>query len=195
IAGGIGSELTGGNFWQGVVIGGMVAGLNDALHKIGEKAQVKYILEHQLEDAGYDPWKKPTVSKEYADKMIHKVGVLKAQYELGGNRGKVAGITYDNSYNGKTIVSTGDIYLSNGSNTDTFKSNISLSVRLFHELKHVVYYHNPSFSSMLKYSGQKREDYQHFLIYKEINNVLLNGTGTFGTFGNLKDLQNKYGWK
>lgn len=34
IAGGIGSELTGGNFWQGVVIGGMVAGLNDALHKI-----------------------------------------------------------------------------------------------------------------------------------------------------------------
>ncbi|MDE5483453.1 MULTISPECIES: RHS repeat-associated core domain-containing protein [Elizabethkingia] len=35
IAGGIGSELTGGNFWQGVVIGGMVAGLNDALHKVG----------------------------------------------------------------------------------------------------------------------------------------------------------------
>ncbi|MCL1666561.1 hypothetical protein M2T82_00645 [Elizabethkingia ursingii] len=34
IAGGIGSALTGGNFWQGVVIGGIVAGLNHALHKM-----------------------------------------------------------------------------------------------------------------------------------------------------------------
>ena len=42
IAGGIGSELTGGNFWQGVVIGGMVAGLNDALHKIdGLEMEIK----------------------------------------------------------------------------------------------------------------------------------------------------------
>ena len=32
ISGGIGSALTGGNFWQGVVIGGIVAGLNHALH-------------------------------------------------------------------------------------------------------------------------------------------------------------------
>jgi len=32
LSGGIGSELTGGNFWQGVVIGGIVAGLNHAAH-------------------------------------------------------------------------------------------------------------------------------------------------------------------
>ncbi|WP_172284389.1 hypothetical protein [Chryseobacterium sp. LAM-KRS1] len=32
LAGGIGSELTGGNFWQGAVIGGIVAGLNHTLH-------------------------------------------------------------------------------------------------------------------------------------------------------------------
>jgi hypothetical protein len=31
-AGGIGSELTGGNFWQGALIGGVVAGLNHTLH-------------------------------------------------------------------------------------------------------------------------------------------------------------------
>lgn len=30
--GGIGAELTGGNFWQGVVIGGIVAGLNHVAH-------------------------------------------------------------------------------------------------------------------------------------------------------------------
>ncbi|EQB90593.1 RHS repeat-associated core domain-containing protein [Elizabethkingia anophelis] len=43
IAGGIGSALTGGNFWQGVVIGGIVAGLNHALH-----------LEDTQPDNGYD---------------------------------------------------------------------------------------------------------------------------------------------
>ncbi|RVU89880.1 hypothetical protein EH230_14050 [Flavobacterium columnare] len=32
ISGGVGAELSGGNFWQGVVIGGMVAGLNHAAH-------------------------------------------------------------------------------------------------------------------------------------------------------------------
>jgi hypothetical protein len=32
VAGGIGSELTGGNFWQGALIGGVVAGLNHTLH-------------------------------------------------------------------------------------------------------------------------------------------------------------------
>ncbi|ASE62716.1 RHS repeat-associated core domain-containing protein [Chryseobacterium indologenes] len=34
MAGGIGSELAGGNFWQGAVIGGIVAGLNHGLHEM-----------------------------------------------------------------------------------------------------------------------------------------------------------------
>jgi hypothetical protein len=33
LSGGVGAELSGGNFWQGVVIGGTVAGLNSAMHK------------------------------------------------------------------------------------------------------------------------------------------------------------------
>lgn len=32
LSGGVGAELTGGNFWQGAVTGGIVAGLNTALH-------------------------------------------------------------------------------------------------------------------------------------------------------------------
>ncbi|QCX53038.1 RHS repeat-associated core domain-containing protein [Elizabethkingia sp. JS20170427COW] len=35
LSGGIGAELTGGNFWQGALIGGVVAGLNHAMHRIG----------------------------------------------------------------------------------------------------------------------------------------------------------------
>ena len=34
ITGGIGAELSGGNFWQGAVIGGIVAGLNATMHEI-----------------------------------------------------------------------------------------------------------------------------------------------------------------
>ena len=32
LSGGIGAELTGGNFWQGAITGGIVAGLNHAMH-------------------------------------------------------------------------------------------------------------------------------------------------------------------
>ena len=34
VSGGIGAELSGGNFWQGAVIGGIVAGLNHAMHRM-----------------------------------------------------------------------------------------------------------------------------------------------------------------
>ncbi|WP_258929701.1 RHS repeat domain-containing protein [Flavobacterium davisii] len=43
ISGGVGAELSGGNFWQGVVIGGIVAGLNHTLHKgLDPKPKTKY---------------------------------------------------------------------------------------------------------------------------------------------------------
>ena len=35
LSGGIGAELSGGNFWQGAVTGGIVAGLNHQMHKMG----------------------------------------------------------------------------------------------------------------------------------------------------------------
>ena len=34
LSGGIGAELNGGNFWQGAVTGGIVAGLNHVMHKM-----------------------------------------------------------------------------------------------------------------------------------------------------------------
>ena len=34
MSGGIGAELIGGNFWEGAVIGGIVAGLNHAMHRV-----------------------------------------------------------------------------------------------------------------------------------------------------------------
>lgn len=40
-SGGVGAELSGGNFWQGAVIGGIVAGLNHELHKF---SRPKYVI-------------------------------------------------------------------------------------------------------------------------------------------------------
>jgi hypothetical protein len=34
LSGGVGAELSGGNFWQGAITGGIVAGLNDVMHKM-----------------------------------------------------------------------------------------------------------------------------------------------------------------
>ena len=39
LSGGVGAELSGGNFWQGAVTGGIVAGLNHAMHKISRPTQ------------------------------------------------------------------------------------------------------------------------------------------------------------
>ena len=91
LSGGIGAELSDGNFWEGAIIGGVVAGLNHSLHKFSEQQRQKYILENQLEAEGYDPWGKPTVTKEYAQKMMDKVQILKHQNDLAGGRGKISG--------------------------------------------------------------------------------------------------------
>lgn len=48
LAGGIGAEATGGEFWRGAIIGGTVAGLNHAMHQIQNKfsdAQLKKMYE------------------------------------------------------------------------------------------------------------------------------------------------------
>lgn len=103
-------------------------------------AEGKLILQDQLERADYDPWGKPVVSKEYAQEMIDKVAILKNQKSLGGNRAKVVGITNSPDYQASTTLANGHIYLSKHQNSDTFKSNMAMGVRLFHELKHIVYY-------------------------------------------------------
>jgi hypothetical protein len=199
VLGGVASELTGGNFWQGAVVGGIVAGLNHTLHSLDNKleteldTQEKYLLESQLEQAGYKPWGKPIVSKEYAQGMMERVPILKNQKDLAGGRGRIAGYTNADSYHGATILKTGDIYLAK--NSLSTASNMSLATVIFHELKHLVYYWNPGFRSLLKYSGQKGNDYQHFLIHKEIGTILLNSKFTFGTGDALKSLNQKYGWQ
>jgi len=53
ISGGIGSELTGGNFWQGALIGGVVAGLNHTLHEIDSSSNEEFTQKSQKQT---EPW-------------------------------------------------------------------------------------------------------------------------------------------
>ena len=79
LAGGIGAELSGGNFWQGVVIGGIVAGLNHAMHKMSGF------------DNGEDP-RKPLRSKRLISKsQNHSLSK--------GSRGGQSVITRENPTN------------------------------------------------------------------------------------------------
>lgn len=48
LSGGVGAELSGGNFWQGAVTGGIVAGLNHAMHKMGGEDPRKPINKRRL---------------------------------------------------------------------------------------------------------------------------------------------------
>ena len=54
LSGGIGAELSGGNFWQGAVIGGIVAGLNHELHRYADKYIFEKSVEKFLIKLGYD---------------------------------------------------------------------------------------------------------------------------------------------
>ena len=56
LSGGVGAELTGGNFWQGAVTGGIVAGLNTLMHQQPDNKQPdnKQLAKRIADEYGYD---------------------------------------------------------------------------------------------------------------------------------------------
>ena len=65
VSGGIGAELTGGNFWQGALIGGIVAGLNHKLHDfVGPKKIIAGIYGAGGDEASDNPRLKKIVERQ-----------------------------------------------------------------------------------------------------------------------------------
>lgn len=58
LSGGVGASLTGGNFWEGAVVGGIVSGLNHYLHQI----KVRKNIDKRLISKGYKPDDAATIS-------------------------------------------------------------------------------------------------------------------------------------
>jgi len=50
LSGGVGAELSGGNFWQGAVTGGIVTGLNHQMHKIGQQNDLVFSSQRELDE-------------------------------------------------------------------------------------------------------------------------------------------------
>lgn len=72
LMGGVGSELVGGNFWQGAVIGGIVAGLNHAMHEMGgpgdgDDPPGKKSIKESLKEKYNETKQKLSEMKEYVE--------------------------------------------------------------------------------------------------------------------------------
>lgn len=78
LLGGIGSELVGGNFWQGAVVGGLVAGLNHYLHSYSQKQEFKGNLKQELIDAGWETPDKTAAKFEDGETILQKTKPFKA---------------------------------------------------------------------------------------------------------------------
>jgi hypothetical protein len=133
ISGGVGAQLTGGNFWQGAVTGLVVSGLNHYMHKMVEKDAFAKRF-HNV-----DPDAVPEKNIESVNKLLDDVDGLSGVYKISGkpsidvtgqNNISVLAETSQNS-NGSTTVK-----LYNGA----FKSNYKLASVLFHEFYHSYQY-------------------------------------------------------
>ena len=99
LSGGVGAELAGGNFWQGAVTGGIVAGLNHVLHMMSKpKTTVAGIYGAGGEEASGNPDLKALVEAQGGKMFTSSVGggddeiiaYLKEGFEKG-NRLKLYG--------------------------------------------------------------------------------------------------------
>lgn len=111
LSGGIGAELSGGNFWQGAVTGGIVAGLNSAMHKLGDGNKNN----KKGPPYEYNGNKYNTKEELYKAILIHQAseqfGIVDiialmtggAGYNIIPTRGKFSGATLNTSIN--SIVS------------------------------------------------------------------------------------------
>nr|WP_234110717.1 RHS repeat-associated core domain-containing protein [Chryseobacterium sp. R2A-55] len=102
LSGGIGAELTGGNFWQGAVIGGIVAGLNHTMHE----------MDSSFDDGGDDPKPKKNDDKQKAksNPQIEKLKVkLRSLFDTSEEVGgwmEITGILFAPVTEGGSFVLT-----------------------------------------------------------------------------------------
>jgi len=152
-----------------------------------------YNAEQHLDEAGYAPYGKPEKNTGYANNMLKRVKTLKNMEIRAGKTITVTEINDDPSYKGAHL-GNGKIALSKNNNY-TFKSNMTLYLTLYHESLHVVYDFSPAMSIYLRSSYNDTNkagtlaEWEHYLIFKEMNSILVNGTGTFGIGEGLNPLK------
>ena len=155
LSGGVGSTLTGGNFWEGVKIGGIVALFNHAMHRVSTSIEYKEKLTQFLKTNGVDPSKTAdqatldkykTIFKEYWDQSAQWANFADtntiAEWEKGDNsklsittRGVLKHSTGGSSWG--ITNSKGEVILAPGLLS---KTNYRLASIFIHEMRHSIDY-------------------------------------------------------
>lgn len=115
LSGGVGAELSGGNFWQGAVTGGIVAGLNHAMHKTcppdkfkGRSWRDKDGIFSQTKNGGYSVDNSPENFGYYREiEEVSVVGKLKTSNNLEKLDKAVTSIGIVSDYNESLLSKTG----------------------------------------------------------------------------------------
>ena len=127
LSGGVGAELTGGNFWQGAVTGGIVAGLNDVMHR--RRSLLSRFKNKKL------AFQKADVSDEGIAKLHQNVDGLAEGYAAGNSPTHSYDLEGNNYY---AITENGNVNLNKG--LISGKNNLYFAGILFHEYRHAFQY-------------------------------------------------------
>jgi hypothetical protein len=83
VMGGAGSQLTGGNFWQGAATGFMVSSLNHLMHKIGEtralesyKSEIETTIDNRIKEI-----ESKITSGDYKEEIVNDLNIQKSILE------------------------------------------------------------------------------------------------------------------
>lgn len=149
LAGGIGAELSGDNFFKGFLQGGIVAGLNHVAHLKEENSKAKAALRK----LNLDPKAKPDFSKETVIDLTVRDENLNQMYKDADYPN--ISLDPDYKYPGVTDMATGNIKLGK----KAFNSYRHLYISLGHELVHAYHYATGIYKNWEDTFGPERAKY------------------------------------
>lgn len=130
VGGGVGAELSGGNFWLGATIGLVVSSLNHVAHKIEVRREAIQRFKKDSSGKNYllNPKGTPDFSENGIENINSSVDGLQEDYVRSGK----PKVTFD--LKGKDVGNTdpGHVQL----NTPKITNNLEYAVVLFHEYRH-----------------------------------------------------------
>lgn len=155
VSGGVGAELTGGNFWQGAATGLVVSGLNHYMHMIEEKQNLDAFAKEKF---GADYKSKYGVKNLKWGSEMNRRGIMTsdglAKYDSNSQmitvgKDEVGGFSWD-----------GTTYISDG--VTSFGSEF-LEVTIGHEFVHD--YHNKIFNGIYNHNASEYAAYRYTINY------------------------------
>ncbi len=179
LSGGVGSVLSGGNFWDGVKIGGIVALFNHAMHSIANSIEERSIAEKELNAVGVENINETAPNTQESLNTVLSTDTLSQMHKDSGNVSIGYGKTSQPNYLGDTDDKVGSITINKSKAFSYYK----LYATVGHELVHAIDFINGTasliFNNYLKfYKGNKNlanTFYKEALEYRayqwEVNNA------------------------